>query len=150
MNHLSDHHELERDWFNCEEGFRALKKVQQAPWPSPKGDSAAVTSSAELVQEWQQADASSRDWIADDCGKGDEAPFRLGHVEKWLSGESEHYHQCCVTSVKHPEIFHVWGCFSSKEVHSQVGLRAQSWLKNDTKTSSERAIRKKWELWEQP
>ena len=31
-----------KKWFNCcEEGFRAPKKVQQAPGPSPKVDSAA-------------------------------------------------------------------------------------------------------------
>ena len=31
-----------KSWFNCcEEGFRAPKKVQQAPGPSPKVDSAA-------------------------------------------------------------------------------------------------------------
>ena len=39
-NHLSDHQELQGQRFNCcEEGFRAPKKVQQAPGPSPKVDS---------------------------------------------------------------------------------------------------------------
>ena len=37
-----DHQELQGERFNCcEEGFRVPKKVQQAPGPSPKVDSAA-------------------------------------------------------------------------------------------------------------
>ncbi|KAG2467057.1 SRSF7 factor, partial [Polypterus senegalus] len=39
-----------------EEGFRTPKKVQQAPGASPKVDSAAGTTRAELAQEWQQAE----------------------------------------------------------------------------------------------
>ena len=43
LNHVSDHQELQGERFNCcEEGFRAPKKVQHAPGPSPKVDSAAV------------------------------------------------------------------------------------------------------------
>ena len=39
---LSDHQKLKGERFNCcEEGFRMPKKVQQAPGPSPKVDSAA-------------------------------------------------------------------------------------------------------------
>ena len=42
IKHLSDHQELQGERFNCcEEGFRAPKKVQQAPGPSSKVDSAA-------------------------------------------------------------------------------------------------------------
>jgi hypothetical protein len=57
-----DHQELQGERINCcEEGFRAPKKVQQAPGPSPKVDSPAVrgTTSTELAQEWQQADVSA-------------------------------------------------------------------------------------------
>ena len=54
--------ELQGERFNCcEEGFRTPKKVQQAPGPSPKVDSAAGSGHhhTELAQEWQQAGVSA-------------------------------------------------------------------------------------------
>ena len=55
---LSDHQDLQGELFNCcEEGFRAPKKVQQAPGPSLKLIQLRDrgTTSTELAQEWQQA-----------------------------------------------------------------------------------------------
>lgn len=66
-----------------------------------------------------------RDWTAEDWGKvifSDESPFRLFGVSgKKLvrRKQGERYHQSCVMpTVKHPEIIHVWGCFSAKGVGS--------------------------------
>uniref|UniRef100_A0AAZ3RN43 Transposase Tc1-like domain-containing protein n=1 Tax=Oncorhynchus tshawytscha TaxID=74940 RepID=A0AAZ3RN43_ONCTS len=70
-----------------------------------------------------------RDWTAEDWGKvifSDESPFLLfGEPGKKLvrRRQGERYHQSYVMpTVKHPEIIHVWGCFSAKGVGSLTNL----------------------------
>ena len=80
-----------------------------------------------------------KDWTTEDWGKvvfSDESPFRLfGASGKKLARrrQGERYHQSCVMpTVKHPETFHVWGCFSAK------GLGSVKILPKNT------AINKEW------
>ena len=58
LHHLSDHQDLQGERFNCCEGFRAPKKVQQALGPLIQLRDRGTTS-RELAQEWQQAGVSA-------------------------------------------------------------------------------------------
>uniref|UniRef100_A0A9J8C147 Transposase Tc1-like domain-containing protein n=1 Tax=Cyprinus carpio carpio TaxID=630221 RepID=A0A9J8C147_CYPCA len=82
------------------------------------------------------------DWTAEDWCKvifSNEAPFRLfGTSGKSIvqRRKGERYHESCVVStVKHPETIHVWGCFSTKGVGSFIILskntaRNKEWFQN--------------------
>ncbi len=72
---------------------------------------------------------SRKDWTAEYWCKvifSDETPFRLfGASGQWIvrRRKAECYHEpCVVPTVKHPEIIHVWGCFSTKGVGSLIIL----------------------------
>ena len=74
-----------------------------------------------------------RDLTAEDWGKvifSDESPYRLfrasGKKLVWRRKGERNHQSCVVPTVKHPEIIHLWGCFSAKGVGSlTIFLRTQ-------------------------
>ncbi|KAA8584611.1 hypothetical protein FQN60_008396, partial [Etheostoma spectabile] len=91
-----NHQELQGERFSCcEEGFRASKKVQHAPGPSPKVYSAAGLGHHHCrACAGMAAGGRDRDWTAEDWGKvifSDESTSQLFGAcgKKSLSGEDK-------------------------------------------------------------
>ncbi|MEQ2262469.1 hypothetical protein XENORESO_012813 [Xenotaenia resolanae] len=121
-----DHQELQAKRFNCSvEGLRTLRRIHQAAGMSP------VATSAELVQNVQQPDCGHllKQYVKS-LGQKQQQEASWGNilqdVHSWraedlckviFSDESSLIvwdESCVEPAVQHPDIIHVWGCFSSR------------------------------------